>query len=335
MATREHPVRVKARSVQNALTKTRIYDHDKIWLTAEADVGDGVLIDRQTGTRITLNPAAERVVAELLESPGATLDHLAACLVPPGHGADLPEVRGDVKDFLVRLDQLCLIEIQGASSPFVGLKDAWRTRGMSLLTFDLIELARGGRARRYPADAVGLARACLQAQGVVAAIAVIFTAVLGVVLGIVYDSTELLTFDTFVALVLAPSMIGLVHMVTLYVHEFGHMLLAGVHSVRLYSVLTRGRRLGIRRERVSPRVDIQISLAGPLLAAGVCIVAVAVVQVVWPGFGLTTVNGMASACLLLYAVSHLASLTPVAEDGRNIARSIRRREVPARDGGSA
>lgn len=323
----------KASSVEDALTRTRIYDHDEIRLSADAHLDGDVLTDRQTGSRLVLNVAGRRVVEHLASSPGATLASLTSGMVQ--QGAEPSSAGGDVRDFLIQLDRLCLIEIEGAASPFIGLRDLVRTRGMSLLSLDLVELARGGRARRFTADGTGLLRACIRAQGIVVILAVVFTAVLGVLLGVVYGATDFANVETVMVLVVAPAMIGVVHLATLYLHELGHMVVARFHRARVFSVVTRGRRVGMRRERVSPRSDIQISAAGPLLAGASCLAGVGILQGLAPGFGLTTVTGMMSACFLLYAFGHLVSLTPVAEDGRNIARSLHRELGATSDGVAA
>jgi hypothetical protein len=65
-----------------------------------------------------------------------------------------------------------------------------------------------------------------------------------------------------------------------------------------------------------------VSLAGPILASLAALTAVAAIQVVSPGYWVTSPSGMASSCLLLYAVGHLLSLAPIAADGRNLARAI-------------
>ncbi|MDX5381153.1 MAG: hypothetical protein LPK92_11980, partial [Actinomycetes bacterium] len=182
------------------------------------------------------------------------------------------------------------------------------------------------------ADASGLARGCIRAQGIVVVMAVVFTAVLGVLLGVVYGATDFANAESVTVLVVAPAMIGVVHLATLYLHELGHMMMARLHGARVFSVVTRGRRVGLRRERVSPTSDIQISAAGPLLAGLFCLAGVGILQSFAPGFGLTTVTGMMSACFLLYTFGHLVSLTPVAEDGRNIARSLRRELGATREG---
>jgi hypothetical protein len=222
------------------------------------------------------------------------------------------------------LDRASMIEVEGADSLAVGLRDAWKTRGASLLSLDTLRLARGGRRRRYPPTGLGIAKAVVRSQGVIAVAGLLVCMVLGVAVGVAYEATDFLNKQTADALVIGPAVLGLAHLCILFVHEWGHLIAARLLALRPAYVFSEGRKVGMVRLRGERSSLAVVSAAGPVLASATALAAVGAIQLVSPGYWVTSPSGMASSCLLLYAAGHLLSLLPIAGDGRNLMRALAR-----------
>ncbi|MDR2381166.1 MAG: hypothetical protein LBE08_08360 [Bifidobacteriaceae bacterium] len=268
-----------------------------------------------------LNGPAIDLVQWLQADGPLLLSEMAARLGEvPGYDAD--SALNDCVALVAILDKASMIEVSGADSVLIGLRDAWRTRGASLFSLDSLQLARGGRRRRYPPNSLGIARAVVRSQGVVAVAGLVVCLVLGVVVGLVYGAIDFANRQTAEALVIGPAVMGLAHLGILFVHEWGHLVAARLAGLKPAYAFSEGRKIGIVRSRGGRVALALVSMAGPISAAAVALLLVAAIQAVSPGYWVTSPSGMASSCLLLYCVGHLLSLLPFAGDGRNVLRAI-------------
>jgi hypothetical protein len=303
------------------MTDKRYYLHDSIRLADGVVLGEEFLEDKATGAQVALNSMGRRVVELISEVGEVPLSAVAEYLTQTAD-VDLRTAEDDSLQLVASLDAAGVIQVTGADSVFVGVIDAVKTRGLSLATFDVVRLARGGRRRRYKPTAVGLARAVIRSQGVVAVLGLLVCVVLGVVMGFVYGATDFLNLKTVETLAIAPAVIGLTHVAVLFVHEYAHLVGARTLGLAPRFVVSEGRSLGIRREAGGRAANAFVAVAGPLAAAGTAMIAVVLVQTWHAGFWLTDPWGMASSCLAFYALGHLACLLPIAGDGKNLLRSI-------------
>lgn len=119
------------------------------------------------------------------------------------------------------------------------------------------------------------------------------------------------------------AMIVILGVLTL-IHEGLHMLAARVTGVPGISVYRSGLVVGFQRARTTPAREIAISVAGPLGAAVVG--GVLSVVVMTHGAAVLSPIGLPHRLLLLVlvvaVVYHLIALTPIAQDGRVIKRTI-------------
>ena len=281
---------------------------------------DGGVRDLAVGTQEKLNGSAEALVKELRADGPMLLSDMAARLAG-SVGYDPDDALRDCIALVTVLDRASMIEVSGADSLSVGLRDAWKTRGASLLSLDSLQLARGGRRRRYEPNSLGVAKAVIRSQGIVAVLGLVVCVALGVVVGFAYGALDLLNRQTAEALVVGPAVMGLAHLGILFVHEWGHLVAARYLGLKPAYAYSEGRKVGIVRLRGDRLPLALVAMAGPICATMVALLLVAAVQAVSPGYWVTTPSGMASSCLLLYAVGHMLCLLPFAGDGRNLLRA--------------
>lgn len=312
-----------ARVLKEGIDPKRFYGHDRVRLAPGVTFCGSALVDDVGGRTVPVVGVGRALaLAFSAEEPPALAD-LVAVMAARYH---LPEgdVLEDAVRFLSELDERGLVQIEEASELSIGLRDAVATRGVSLLSLDLLHIARGGRSRRYPATLRGLTGAVFRTQGIIAVLGVLFSAGVALAIAMSLGGDRLVDAGTLRVLIASPFVIGAVHVSLLWFHEAGHMLAASLVGSPCLYVSTRGRKIGIVRRGTIRAGELMISVAGPVLAAIVAGLAAALMgAVLGRGGGVTDATALAQMCLGFFGVGHLVSLTPLGADGSHVLAALR------------
>ncbi len=106
---------------------------------------------------------------------------------------------------------------------------------------------------------------------------------------------------------------------SMYVHELAHAFVIKMQGVEP-SILQRGMRLGIIHQQLTPQVELQSSLVGPLCGVGFCMAIGCMLLT-------TTDNGLLALLAIIIASFHMLSLLPWYGDGQSLRKALNAKKV--------
>ena len=248
---------------------------------------------------------------------------------------DPAEVATGLAPFLAELERRALLS---RNSSF--LREALARLTGAPLRFSVAAVTRGpvvparGSVRRYPPDARGLARAVVEAHQ-----------------GLSWLGVALVLGATVIALVLAPDptiawlgvrtavLFGagytLLVLLTIAVHEAGHLVATRIAGATLYAAFARLGAAGVSTGSASPRRRMAIAMAGPIAAlalnAGVVLAIRFGPGELWAHAAVDQLRLSALVAAAVLGLAQLVCVTPLTADGRSLRDAWRAHRGEDRD----
>lgn len=245
---------------------------------------------------------------------------------------DVPRllVWDDTLGFLSQLNSRSLIRVQ--SGTWLGARvgrearEVMASRGLVLFGRDWLRPVTKS-ARRRPPKFRYLPGACFEAHRLLILLVLLLSAVsAAATLTLSAPATDS-QWRAWQAMILAPAVLVLVHLVLMVVHEAGHLAAMQTVGLRPAYTVVRGLAVGVVHRRGDPGQERTVSLAGPLAAfAAGWVLTFAAGLSSWPSRHVPQVMALFPAAV---GVAHLFSLTPWGADGKQLLWARRgKRDAP-------
>lgn len=247
-------------------------------------------------------------------------------------------VESHVHDFLVDLSARGLVSVHQSH-----LREGLEVlRALPwILSVALVDrrLAYRGRLplRRYPATMRAVLVGTLEAHQLLCWVAVALALVMGGVLGAgSLDTLNVVQTSTAPQVMLGVLVFFLLLVVSLLAHEVGHFLMARATGCDAFTFYVRAGAAGLGFRAGSRRAHVTVALAGPLAALAVLLLVLAVGAVtpadVWLWLGVDQLRASMAGAIAVLCLYHLAALTPLGKDGRQLRRLARAQRRTGKEG---
>ncbi|MFC8192511.1 hypothetical protein ACFUMH_12725 [Cellulomonas sp. NPDC057328] len=304
-----------------------------VWLVREASyaVSPGLVLVEDglrdaDGAHFALNGSG-RLLCAIGQAPahvGTVVEMLAART-----GAAREEMDGQLRDFLVDMSARGLVTVhQSHVRELLAVARAlpW------ILSAALIDrrLAYRGRLplRRYPASLRAVVTGTLEAHQALCWVALALAGLLAVVLGTrPVDSLNVLQTATAPQAMAGMLAFFLVLVLSLVAHEWSHYVVARATRCDAYGFYVRSGAAGLSFRAPGRRAHVAVALAGPvggvLAIAALTAPAALVPPDVWIWLGADQLQASWYAAAAVLTLYHLAALTPLGKDGRQLLQLLR------------